>query len=102
MGSWKCPLAVSAQKIHLTIFRDGEQEDLIMEILCLFKVSAALPRLLELYQRYPDIWRRMLLRYGWYFKDKSILPYIEPYLTCDDKEYRSMAKKAKEKLSIIK
>ena len=80
----------------------GEQEDLIMDILCLFKVSAALPRLLELYQRYPDIWRRTLLRYGWYFKDKSILTYIEPYLTYDDKEYRSMAKKAKEKLSIIK
>lgn len=34
--------------------------------------------------------------------DKSIIPYIEPYLTCDNGEYRGMAKKAKEKLLITK
>ena len=77
----------------------GNEPDLVMEILCHFKVKQALPRLLELYERYPDIWRWDLLKYGWYFKDKRIIPYIEPYLTCDDGEYRNMAKKAIEKLS---
>lgn len=89
---------------YLEIVNDpmyGEQADLIMEILSLFKVKAALPRLLELYQHYPDNWRWTLLRYGWCFKDKSILPYIEPYLMCDDEEYRSMAKKAIKKLSSL-
>ena len=90
---------------YLEIVKDqsyGNEPDLIMEILCHFKVKQALPRLLELYERYPDIWRWDLLKYGWYFKDKSIIPYIEPYLTCDNGEYRSMAKKAKEKLLIRK
>ena len=87
---------------YLEIVNDptyGEQADLILEILCLFKTNDALPRLLELYQRYPDNWRWTLLRYGWYFNDKSILPYIEPYVTCDNAEYRSMAKNAIKKLS---
>lgn len=90
---------------YLEIVNDpsyGKDPDLIMEILCRFKVKQALPRLLGLYERYPDIWRWELLKYGWYFKDESIIPYIEPYLTCDDSEYRSMAKKAKEKLLITK
>ena len=80
----------------------GKEPDLIIEVLCLLKVKQTLPRLLELYECYPDIWRWDLLKYGWYFKDKSIVPYIEPYLTCDDGEYRSMAKKAIEKLSCSK
>ena len=79
----------------------GEEPDLIMQTLCLLKAKEALPRLLELYEKYPDVWRWDLLRYGWYFKDKSILPYIEPYLECDDGEYRRMAKKAAEKLSLL-
>ena len=77
----------------------GEEPDLIMQILCLFKVNEALPRLIELYEKYPDVWRWDLLCYGWYFKDKSILPYIEPYLESCDGEYRKMAKKAVEKIS---
>lgn len=77
----------------------GAEADLVMEILCRFKVKEALPRLLELYTSYPDEWRWILLKYGWYFKDKSIIPYVEPYLICDDCEYRSMAKKAITKLT---
>ena len=80
----------------------GNEDSLVMTILCHFKVEQALPRLLDLYERYPDVWRWDLLKYGWYFKHKSIIPYIEPYLTCDNGEYRSMAKKAKEKLSAVK
>ena len=80
----------------------GKEPDLIMEILCHFKVKQALPRLLELYQGYPEVWRWNLLKYGWYFKDKRVIPYIEPYLTCDNGEYRSMAKKAMDKLLITK
>ena len=79
----------------------GEKKDLFIELLCLLKAKEVLPRLIELYQRYPDEWRWDLLKYGWYFKDVSIIPYIEPYLTCDDGEYRSMAKKAMQKLSIV-
>ena len=77
----------------------GEEADLIMQILCLFKVNEALPRLIELYEKYPDVWRWDLLRYGWYFKDKRIIPYIEPYLESADGEYRKMAKRALEKLA---
>jgi hypothetical protein len=33
----------------------GEEPDLIMEILCLLKAKEALPRLLELYEKYPDV-----------------------------------------------
>ena len=79
----------------------GTEPDLIMEILCRFKVKEALPRLIELYEKYPDIWRWTLLCYDWYFKDKRILPYIEPYLESKDGEYRKMAKKAVEKLSLV-
>ena len=82
---------------YLEIVNDpsyGNEPDLIMVILCHFKAKQAFPRLLELYERYPDIWRWDLLKYGWYFKNKNIIPYIEPYLTCDNGEYRSMAKKA--------
>lgn len=89
---------------YLEIVNDpsyGNEPDLVMEILCHFKVKQALPRLLELYERYPDVWRWDLLKYGWYFKDRSIIPYIEPYLTCNDCEYRSMAKKAMQKLLIV-
>ena len=78
----------------------GEEPDLIMEILCLLKAQEALPRLLELYEKYPDVWRWDLLKYGWYFKDRRILPYIEPYLESKDAEYRRMAKKALEKLAL--
>ena len=79
---------------HIVCFKlnDGESPE---------KAKEVLPRLIELYQRYPDEWRWDLLKYGWYFKDVSIIPYIEPYLTCDDGEYRSMAKKAMQKLSIV-
>ena len=89
---------------YLEIVNDssyGKKFDLVMDILCRFKVKEALPRLLELYKYYPDVWRWTLLQYGWYFKDQSIIPYIEPYLTCDNGEYRSMAKKAIEKLRSI-
>ena len=90
---------------YLEIVNDpsyGNEPDLVMEILCYFKVKQVLPRLLELYERYPDIWRWDLLKYGWYFKDRSIIPYIKPYLTCGNSEYRSMARKSLEKLSLIK
>lgn len=40
------------------------------------------------------------LKYGWCFKDRLIVPYIELYLKCDDAEYRSMAKKVMKKLSV--
>ena len=89
---------------YLEIVNDpsyGEQMDLIMETLCVLKVKDVFPRLLELYERYPEQWRWDLLKYGWYFKDKSLIPYIEPYLCCDDCEYRRMAKKAVEKLSAV-
>ena len=79
----------------------GAEPDLVMEILCRFKVKEALPRLIELYEKYPDVWRWELLCYGWYFKDRSILPYIEPYLEGENREYRRMAKKAAEKLSSV-
>ena len=87
---------------YLEIVNDssyGSAPDLVMEILCHFKVKEALPRLLKLYERYPDAWRWDLLKYGWYFNDKSIIPYIDPYLTCDNAEYRCMARKAIEKIS---
>jgi hypothetical protein len=79
----------------------GKEADLVMEILCRLKAKEALPRLLELYEKYPDVWRWDLLCYGWYFKDRSILPYIEPYLESENGEYRRMAKKAVEKLSLL-
>ncbi len=89
---------------YLEIVNDqayGTEPDLVMEILCHFKVKQAFTRLLELYEQYPDIWRWDLLKYGWYFRDKRLIPYIEPYLVCDNGEYRRMAKKAMEKLSTV-
>ena len=67
----------------------------------MFRVKEALPRLLELYERYPDVWRWDLLKLTHRFNDPIILPYIEPYLTCDNGEYRQMAKKAWEKLTAL-
>lgn len=89
---------------YLEIVNDpeyGSYPCLVMEILCMFRVKEALPRLLELYERYPDVWRWDLLKLTHRFNDPIILPYIEPYLTCDNGEYRQMAKKAWEKLTAL-
>ena len=89
---------------YLEIVNDpayGYYPCLVMEILCMFRVKEALPRLLELYERYPDVWRWTLLECAHRFNDPVILPYIEPYLTYDDGEYRQMAKKVWKKLSEI-
>lgn len=75
--------------------------DLIMEILCHYKVKEAFPRLLELYEQNTKEWVWTLLKYGWYFQDKRLISYIEPYLACDDGELRRMAKKALEKLITV-
>lgn len=77
----------------------GSYPCLVMEILCMFRVKEALPRLLELYERYPDVWRWTLLESAHRFNDPVILPYIEPYLTSDNGEYRQMAKKVWKKFT---
>ena len=89
---------------YLEIVRDpayGDKMDLIMEILCHYKVKEAFPRLLELYEQNTKEWVWTLLKYGWYFQDKRLISYIEPYLACDDGELRRMAKKALEKLITV-
>ena len=72
---------------YLEIVNDpeyGSYPCLVMEILCMFRVKEALPRLIELYERYPDVWRWDLLKLTHRFNDPVVLPYIEPYLTCKD------------------
>lgn len=72
----------------------GKKADLIIEILCKFKVPECLPILMNLLHLYPNIWKYTFLQYAHYFKNDSIIPEIRAFLDCDDYEIRLMAKKS--------
>lgn len=76
----------------------GTKPDLIMEILCKFKVKECLPLLLNLLDHYPEVWRVTFLKYAYCFDPDLILPHIELFLDSSDKDIRLMANKAYFKL----
>ena len=76
----------------------GKEHDWFIELLCKLRIRTVLPRLLDLHQKNPHMWRYTLLRYAASFKDPSLIPYVSVYLDFEDPETRKMAKKAVEKL----
>lgn len=75
--------------------------DQLVTYLCKRRVHKVIPRLLELLEKYPKTWRWTFLRYVVFFKDPSLIPYVEPFLQADDSEIRSLARTAIKKLEAI-
>ena len=89
-------------KEYLKIVNDPSYNtagSLLIELLCKLHVKDVLPRFLELFLKDPDQWKWSFVRYAYMLKDDSILPYIEPYLLCDDAELRNYAKRAVQRLT---
>lgn len=73
-------------------------DDLMMNLLCKLRVKEAIPRLLELLKNDPR-WTWTFLWGAPFFREPSLIPYIEPFINSEDGEYRTMARKAIEKLN---
>lgn len=78
----------------------GEEHDYLIDYLCKRRVREVIPRMLELLQANPQVWRWTFLTYVTAFKDPMLLPYVEPFLQSDDGEIRTLARKAIKKLAI--
>lgn len=76
----------------------GEEHDYLIDYLCKQRVHKVIPKLLNLLEKYPAVWRWTFLHYVSYFKEQSLIPYVEPFLQADDSEIRTLAKKAIKKL----
>ena len=90
---------------YLRIVNDpnyGENFDWTMDVLCKLRVKEAIPKLLELVNRYPQKWTWTFIWGAPFFKDPSLIPYLEPFLDHPDGEFRSMARKGISKLNDIK
>lgn len=72
----------------------GKNSDMIIDILCKYRVPIALTVLIGLYEKYPSEWTFKLLRFGKFYRDPIIIPYLQELSTHDNIEYRSMANKA--------
>lgn len=80
----------------------GAEHDYLMAYLCKRRANNVIPRLLNLLEEYPAVWGWTFLRYASYFKEPSLIPYFEPFLQADDREMRTLAKKAIGKLDLYK
>ena len=76
----------------------GAVHDYFIAYLCRRHILEVVPRLLELLEEHPQIWRWTFLRYISCFKDPSLIPYVEPFLQADDSEIQTLANKAIRKL----
>lgn len=76
----------------------GHERDYIIDLLCSLKVYEALPKLLELHKADAVMWSWTFLKYAAIFRDKSLIPLIEPYVLSSDYEKRRLARNA---LSIL-
>ena len=76
----------------------AERPDIVMNILCKFKVKECLPKLMDYLHLYPEKWTFKFLQYAYCFNDDCVIPDILEALNGDDREYRSMAKKALNKI----
>jgi len=79
----------------------GAEHDYLIAYLCKQRAHNVIPRLLNLLEEYPAVWRWTFLRYVSYFKEPSLIPYVEPFLQADDGEIRTLAKKAIRKLEDV-
>ena len=77
----------------------GSEHDYLLAFLCKCRVHKVLPKLLELSKTNPKTWQWTFLQYISYFKDVTVLPYIEPFLENDDSEIRAKARAAIKKLT---
>lgn len=99
-----CLLKIRSRKYvdeYLKIVNDPSYNtvgSLLIELLCKLHVKEVLPRFLELFLHDPSHWEWSFLRYAYMLKDDSILPYIEPYLHCNDAELRNYARRAVQRL----
>lgn len=80
----------------------GAEHDFLIAYLCKQRVKNVIPRLLNLLEQNPKVWRWTFLRYVTYFKESSLIPYVEPFLQDNDGEVRALAKKAIKKLESFK
>lgn len=80
----------------------GATHDYLIDYLCKRRVHKVIPKLLNLLDDYPTVWRWTFLRYVSLFKEPSLIPYVEPFLQSDDGEIRALAKKAIKKLESYK
>ena len=80
----------------------GAVHDYLIDYLCKRRVHKVIPKLLNLLEEYPVVWRWTFLRYVSLFKEPSLIPYVEPFLQADDGEIRALAKKAIKKLESYK
>ena len=81
---------------YLTIVTNdeyGKSYDMIMDILCKFHVTVALPILIKLFEKNPDEWTFAFMRLGKTYHDPIIVPYLQELATHENGEYRAMAKK---------
>ncbi len=89
---------------YLRIVNDpnyGKTFDWMMDVLCKLRVREAFPKLLELVKNDPHAWTWTFVWGVPFFRDPSLIPYLEPYLEHHDGEVRSMARKGIKKLSAL-
>ena len=82
---------------YLTIVTNdeyGKSYDMIMDILCKYHVTEALPILIKLFEKYPNEWTFAFMRLGKTYHDPIIVPYLQELATHENGEYRAMARKA--------
>ena len=72
----------------------GKNVDMIIDILCKYRVPIALHILIELYKKYPAEWTFKFLQLGKLYQDPIVIPYLQILSTHDNIEYRTMAQKA--------
>ena len=75
-----------------------EQLDRVIEALCKRKVPEALPQLLRIYQKRPEIWAVTFLQYIGGYRNPTYLAEVEKYLDAEDPELRRLAQKAQKLL----
>ena len=75
-----------------------ERLDMVIEALCKRKVPEALPQLLRIYQKRPEIWAVTFLQYIGGYRNPTYLAEVEKYLDAEDPELRRLAQKAQKLL----
>ena len=80
----------------------GATHDYLIDYLCKRRVHKVIPKMLKLLKDYPTVWQWTFLRYVSYFRESTMIAYVEPFLQSDDGEIRALAKKAIQKLESYK